>query len=582
MLILSMENISTREIETNSPSDNKINLINFKNKKIKIIIFLIILFSILISSILFLIQKSKSTKSIPNSNSNSVTNYNQNVSPTGGNDQVEAGWIKYRNDVLGIEFIYPESWGEVLTSPSRNITHLSSINKDFLDSEDNDYRYMVKLTFSNQYSISFDFINNLFPGNYELDVNSFQKLLKTGDICQYQINTENSHGYSEKYNKCKDNVKNTLIFYDSSKDYYNYSIKQFFYKKLNNNYFDNLLIKNSVASYQSNESNLNFDQVLQKDKYQKAGEKLMSDFEKTVNSIKVFSPPIPTQIVFQENENEDGNINTIRKYYYLLATQKLSEAYNMYANKNISFEEFNNWYNQVFYTNIYNLKLISSNRYQFNIDIYEENEPISKYLVVMEVNDNKINTLSSEERFDDEVKFGEYSAFTRIKLGKDEVVLVKDGVQKVIDSGNNSWKNASELDTYRSFGHLRFSPKGTYLIYGVSGWEWGSSIFYDISKNKKIDIDLSYADIFLTDDEKYLLSCTSAGIGSGVSAIIYSGPSFSVKKDFKSIIETFASPMQSECSYSKEKSEFTIIITDDNNQQKTVKYNLNTNQEIIN
>ena len=36
-----------------------------------------------------------------------------------------------------------------------------------------------------------------------------------------------------------------------------------------------------------------------KDKYQKAGEKLMSDFEKTVNSIKVFSPPIPTQIVFQ-------------------------------------------------------------------------------------------------------------------------------------------------------------------------------------------------------------------------------------------------------------------------------------------
>lgn len=578
MLILSMENISTREIETNSPSDNKINLINFKNKKIKIIIFLIILFSILISSILFLIQKSKSTKSVPNSNSNSVVNYNQNVSPTGGNDQVEAGWIKYQNDVLGIEFIYPESWGEVSTSPSRNITHLSSINKDFLDSENNDYRYMVKLTFSNQYSISFDFINNLFPGSYELDVNSFQKLLKTGDICQYQINTENSHGYSEKYNNCKDNVKNTLIFYDSSKDYYNYSIKQFFYKKLNNNYFDNLLIKNSVASYQSNESNLNFDQVLQKDKYQKAGEKLMSDFEKTVNSIKVFSPPSPTQIVFQENE--DGNINTIRKYYYLLATQKLSEAYNMYANKNISFEKFNDWYNQVFYTNVYNIKSINSNKYQFNVDIYEENEPISKYLVLMEVSNNKINTLYSEEILSDEVKFGEYSAYIRLKSGKNEVVLAKNGIQKVIDSGDNDWEN--KMSTTMFFDDPKFSPKGTYLIYYTVGWEWGSSIFYDIAKNKKIDIDLSYADIFLTDDEKYLLSCTSAGIGSGVSAIIYSTPNFNVKKDFKSIIETFASPMQSKCSYSKEKSEFTIIITDDNNQQKTIKYNPYTNQETIN
>lgn len=627
-----MENISNSEPEINLSSNNKSNFINFKNKKVKIIIISIILFSILISFILFLIQKTKLSKTELNQNSkiNSNSNYNSNpninsnpiisshsdISTTSDN-QIKSGWLKYRNDVLGIEFNYPESWGEILLSPNRNITHLNSINKDFLESKDNDYRYMVKIQFSKNSYVNFNFINNQYlgekyPNGYAYQygpMDNFEILKKTQDICQYRFdfkNTVNGRNVSfiESDNKCKDNIKTTLFFENpdaknsNNEKYFNYQIKQYFYKKLNNGYFDNLLISNFLASYQGSESNLNFDQIISKNSQKISYELSTSNFKKFVDSIKIFNPPAIKLLTSPQNSNsQDPNIKTIYQYYFYLANQKLSEAYDMYSNKNISFKEFNNWYNQVFYTNVYNIKLISQNKYQFNVDIYEENQSVSKYLVVMEVNNNKINTLSSEERFNDEVKFGEYSAYVRRRLGKNEVVLVKNGIQKVIDSGNVSWKTSEELGNLKDFTDLRFSPKGTYLIYYSIGWEWGSPNFYDVTKNHGINIDLSYADIILTDDEKYLFSCTSAGIGSGVSAIIYSGPDFSIKKDFQNTINNLTFdpiirsynvppnfepfPVEAKCSYSPEKSEFIITITNSDEQQRTIEYNLNTNQETI-
>lgn len=598
MLNLSMENISTSEFESNLPSDHKINL---KSKRTKIIVVSIILFSFLIVLVLFLIQKIKLSKT------------NSNIS-TVKDDQAESGWVKYQNDVLGIKFIYPENWGEISTSPSNNITHLSSINKDYLDSENSDYRYMVKLNFSKQIKISFDFINDLFLKNYKFggynsatnwntlrgqgasvnyrfDADKFKSLLNTGDICQYHADYKTiSEGkdliYSEKYNECKNNVKTTLIFQDSPANYI-YSIKQFFYKKLNNNYFNNLLIENYITNYyESVNSNLNFEQILQKDENQETDKQLILDFEKMVNSIEVFSPPVPTQTVFQENQNEDTNITTIRKYYYLLATQKLSDAYDMYSNKNISFDDFNNQYNQVFYTNIYNINLISPNEYQFNVDIREMNKTTSKYFIIMKVNNNKIDILSSEEILSEKIEFGEYSAYIRFKLNKYEVVLIKNNIEKVIDviDINNSNDDAKSSS---SFINLKFSPKGTYLIYYLDYDVVGGTIpkIYDIINNKKIETNLDNVDLILTNDEKYIISYNSY---FNCCFTIYSFPSFEIKKDnFQDIIDNIDIEFSKKVSYSysPEKSELDIVISGKNKEQKpiqkTIKYNFINDQEVV-
>lgn len=201
------------------------------------------------------------------------------------------------------------------------------------------------------------------------------------------------------------------------------------------------------------------------------------------------------------------------------------------------------------------------------------------------VNDNNVDTLSSEE-ISDEVKFGEYSAYIRLKSGKNEVVLTKNGTQKVIDSGSdNALELVNGVDTYKTFGHLKFSPKGTYLIYSVSGWEWHSSVIYDINKNQEINLDLWGADIILTDDEKYFISCTSDGAGPGVSVKIYTTPKFNLKKDFQNTIDNIGieSPLFSTCSYSPEKSELNIVLSNGgiNNKEKIIKYNFINDQETV-
>lgn len=510
--------------------------------------------------------------------------------------QVKSGWKKYRNEILGIEFIYPEKWGEISLSPSNNITDLKTINQDFLDTDD-DFRYMVKLKFRENYEISVDFINNEYPGEkypnglaYKYGpMDNFSKLIDTQDICRYHFSFSNvidgsNVTYLEKHNKCKDGIKTTLFLNDPGAlksfngRYYTYRIEQYFYKRLNNNYFNNLLIKNHIASYQGGESDLDFNQIFAKDK--DGNTSTILDFQEFVSSVKVFSPPIPTTISFQENKNEDLGVTTIRKYYYLLATQKLSEAFNMHQSPNFSFVDFTNWYRQVFNAKVYNIKSNSSYIYKFNVDLSERNKPISKYLITVKINGDKINTLSSEQILSDEIKFGDYIAYTRLRSNKNEIVLIKNGVEKVLNGGDNDFLNKTETSV--SFDNPKFSPQGGYLIYNTSAWEWSSPTLYDLTKQQEVEIDLSYADdIFFSQDEKYLLSCTSAGIASGVSAIVYSAPDFIVKKDFKNIIENLTfEPNIAECSYSPEKSEYTIIVTNNYGQQKTIRYNLVTEKEI--
>jgi hypothetical protein len=574
----------------------------------KITILVAIIFTFILITIIFLVYQKKqsgskttNTSSIPVEQPKLINNlYDPEI---GIDTNIPKTWKEYQNNALGISFKYPPEWGDVQIIPYQNLTHLKEI-KDQLNKDYPQGDQVLNINFSSSTTfVSLDFIYDEYLGNKypnsEIDdlgyIDNFSQLQKSGNICDYHFSFGPSKDFSgslsEIYNTCVDGIK-TVVTADNILASQNYTFKseQFFFKKLNNGYFDNLLVRYHIESDQSLNNIADQDKLFPQNKLED-----MSLFKKFVSTIKSFTPTAINTITPSTNSNDSQNVKIIKQYYSLLANQKLTEAFAMHQNPKFSFQDFTGWYNQVFGANIYNIKQVSSNTYRFDVDLSEKNQPISKYRITTEVNNNKINNLSSEQILSDEVKFGDYLAYSRLKSNKNEMVLIKNGEEKIIDDGDNDWENKIGTTTY--FSNPSFSPSGKYLIYDASGWEWGSPILYDIAKQQQISIDLSYADIFFSQDEKYLLSCTSAGIGSGVSAIIYSAPDFSVKKDFKSVIEnlTFESvvknnnsdtdfssfPVDARCSYSPEKSEYIIVISNSDNQQKTIKYNLNTNQVTI-
>ncbi|MDD4135747.1 MAG: hypothetical protein PHN66_01605 [Candidatus Shapirobacteria bacterium] len=585
-----MENILIPESNISLEPNIETNLTPLNPKKIKIYIIVIVFFITIITLLLsFFIQKTKLSK----------TNYED--TSTGKNTEAQSGLTKYRNDILGIEFQYPETWGEMTILPSENITHLQTINKDFLNNTDNDLRYMVKLGFSKNSWISLNFINDLYPGKKYPNGDAFQygpmdnfQTLKTSqNICNYHFNFqnkvyENNVNFSERDDKCEDDIKTTLFFENpdstnsSGEKYYNYKIEQYFFKKLTNNFFDNLLIENFISFSQNEDSNLTFNQVLQKENEVDYFNTSSSEFKQFVKSIKVFNPPTPTPLIFSQNSKEDPNITTIRHYYFYLATQKLTDAYDMYLNKNISFDEFTKWYGQVFNTNVYNIKQNNPNIYTFNVDLSEKNLPIAKYKVTMEINNNKINTLSSEEIFGKEAKFSNLIAYSRLKSNKNEMVLIKDGNEIVIESADNDWEN--KIETTKTFSNPKFSSQGNYLTYKIGGWEYSGNNIYDIKNNKFIDDqNSSFTSIYeISKDEKYLINCGESRFAGDIKASIFSFPDLKLKFNFLDGIEDDVDH-SFDCFYDNSKNIVKFILTDtkqDNAVIKTIIYNLDT-QKVV-
>ena len=178
---------------------------------------------------------------------------------------VPSGWKLHKNDVLGIQFIYPEYWGQPKTEPVENITNLNSVTKDYAD-EENDYYDSVYIRFSPEESDdtwhvpTIKFFGDKYRGEYYGNtnahefgyINNIQELKKTGDICSYKVdfNTEYQNTLSESFTTCKNNVKETLIkekevFDDGA--LYSYDLDRYSFFKLHNGFFDNVLIKENLA-----------------------------------------------------------------------------------------------------------------------------------------------------------------------------------------------------------------------------------------------------------------------------------------------------------------------------------------------
>jgi len=505
---------------------------------------------------------------------------------------IPSDWKLYKHDILGIEFYYPEKWGEPITEPVQHITNLTNVLKDF-----GGYDNYVVIKFHTADTPEIRIFNENFkigPGVQVYDyyygmAGNIADLKKSGNICDYTVDFRflTHQSIKETASECNDGVKEILTQNKEVFDFgnfgtlYTYGLTEFAYKKLQNGFFDNVFIRFGIAnSGQIEESSMTKDGLLDLKKINKSDyEQVKNEFTLFAASLSSYKPIIPEKGVFKNISGEDHNLTTIRKYYFELANGNLEAAYDYYKEKSISFDEFKGWYQNTYYANPTQFKKIGKNQYEFFVDFQDHNQDPQRYRVRMEAADGKIRTISSEEIIGEKAVFKNKSAFAKFWKGKNSVILSENGKERVIDEAE-----APTEDNLMgiSFSEPTFSPNGNYISYFVTGWEWYATRIYDLKKNKMVlQLSMDNNNGF-TPDEKYLYACANSGFSGEQYGNVYKLPELEVQYNFFDDIkdENF---MNLECSYDEAKKAVIFTLSDyydsqngqdDPNQTKIIEYSL--------
>ncbi|MDD4358519.1 MAG: hypothetical protein PHY30_01740 [Candidatus Pacebacteria bacterium] len=482
---------------------------------------------------------------------------------TEGEVKIPEEWKKYENDVLGISFYYPSEWGDPYTGPSKNITDLATANKGYKDVT-NDFFYAVKIYFPEEKTPVINLYNNeykgeLYPNGDALPfgyVDNILEVEKSGNICDYRVEFDHRPDYKgtidEVYSECKNKVRtyitrNMEIYENGTLVLYNYALKDSSFVKLENGYFDNVLISYFHTAIQTPDDGVGMQDILEQvnDNYQED----KNNFVIFINSINTFKPAPPQEESFEIIEGENPHITTIRKYYFEIEKGDLGTAYNMYQDKSVSFETYEEWYKNTLIANPIEFEEIGDNRYQFKVQFQDNNQKQKLYRVIMEVNEGKIIPISSEEMAADPILFGDMTAFVKQKqLGayqfKTYLVLSENGEEYVLDE-----EMAFEGGGKMFSGSLEFSPEGNYLISHIYGYEWSGINVYDIKSKKRILELNSPSMASFTPNEKYFFACAQNELGGDYYGTVYSVPDF--KEIYNALTRKYSVNMN--CEYDEEK-----------------------------
>jgi len=220
-----------------------------------------------------------------------------------------------------------------------------------------------------------------------------------------------------------------------------------------------------------------------------------------------------SQAYFKQHGNLDENEKVISKYYKLISEKKFEDAYNMKKNPTITLDEFTKMYSDV--KGIEVQFPYQNSKDQYDVYVYYQGDATSKpleYKVVMKVSVAGIETISSDET---RVRSGDTQAYVSRKGKMISVILEDDNSVTIVDE-----REVDERFNSNRFSHLRFSHDGTKLFYTIHGWEYVGNALYDV-KDKKQLIKFGWADIKTTPNEKFLYTCTGAGMGTGSGGVVY-------------------------------------------------------------
>lgn len=527
----------------------------------------------------------------------------------------EAAWKKYTNDVLGIAFCYPESWGAPRTQPIENLTTLRDAVKQYSDGGENAYKHSIFIEFTANPAETFGkvrlrFFNEQYAGEFYKNVNAhrggyadnIEVLKKSGNICDFKTEFNQPSVYpntlKEIWTECYGNVKTTIIEDTEHFDFlpsdsqvlYSYDLNSYGYRRLKNFFFDNLLVQSShehivqlkkplrnfeeffSAEKAHHNSIRSTQEYITKDQYLK--EKV--EFAKFLDSIIAFQPVTAPTLEFQSVPGEEISLTKIRKYYWLLSNGKIDEAYAMHQGSAGTIDEFRSRYGKIKSAVPRGFISKENGRFEFYVDYQDHNEDPTLFHVIMNVSDVRMVTELSEEITTEMVKFGDYTAYGKHKGSKMYMVLLEKGQERIVDEGEDGVEREIAVT---NFWEPRFSANGQYLIFGKSGWEWMSSSVYDIEK-EEITVTAEGPEVFeFTTDKKFFYTCGSAGMGQTNAGKIYAVPGFRLLFDVMGdeMNQQYASVS---CKQDSVKGTITFTLTDGTAADKIVVYSL-TDKKVL-
>ncbi len=514
-----------------------------------------------------------------------------------------ADWQAYRNEILGIDFLYPKEWGYPTIDPNNHITDLRLFAAGSTQDQDNLYYGSLTITFLKNPDIEIRMYDDRQPGeNYaNYGWTDFTRLKATQNICDYTISIDSSRfvgkSLKEIYSECRGAIKHYITreteyfspdqYFGSEKGegyLYSYDLVQAAFLKTRNGYYDNVLIKYTPNSFsQIKEAGIGIDDFFNKDFHQEKQEKQISkdlylnksqDFVNFVNSFQSIALQKKVSEPFTITPGEEQNITLIRRYYYALDQGDLNGAYALLG-KAPKRPEFDSSYAKVYKSEPRDFKRLKDGSYQFLLDFQIQNGEPELYRDTFTVIDGKINPVSSEKITSPFVYSEDIYAFAK-EADKKNYVIVFDGGKEIVAEQAQADSMSDKPTGNTFFRNVRLSPKSSYLLYDRLGWEYFDVALYDIKNKKPVKLDMPYAKAEFTPDEKYFFTCGASDFGGTFVGEVYSVPDFKSLNVLAGVKENYH---QIDCSYdagnNKIMFRMSVVWDDtkgnfDNNKQETV------------
>lgn len=246
---------------------------------------------------------------------------------------------------------------------------------------------------------------------------------------------------------------------------------------------------------------------------------------KIINGVPTIEPGKVTEVKTGEtSKTSSPGQELISLYYNNLAEGNYQAAYDMKKYKKMDFSVFKSWYTNLKSTKFLDFIEVAPNQYDFLVELTNKDDSIEKYRVLMQVEGNLLNTISSTSTNESPALrfvYGEDGATTTL-------FLVENGKKTIIDTVKKYQKDETKNE---GFNNVEIIPGGEYLIYWKSGWETATGKVYDIKQKKVVhDIDDQRGLYGFTYDMKHFYNCSVSGMLSGDLSVL-SVPSFEPEKD---------------------------------------------------
>jgi len=575
-----------------------------ENKNDRIYILIAVLFFVIASGVVYAFTNDSIMKSL-GLLKEKVSNSGTTTSDTAAvvEEKCENNWAFYKSDVLGVKFCYPSEWGVAKTEPVEYLTKLEGAVDQFSANEHNGYSNRINITFSKSTTTSLSAFNDKYKGEYYPNGNAYDlgytdnilAVEKSGTMCDYRVNFdwETKSSLRQIISKCEDGVAVTMVEHmqQFDKALYSYDLKGQGYKKLDNQYFNNLVLTSRFGllgqvDYKIDSLDAFFKGLA--DYPAKANPGISSEqytsrkaeLVKFFSGITSYKPIVRSVESFRRVEGEDAAITSIRKFYWYIDTGDFDKAYALYADKTLALDKFKDQYKNLYSVSARDV-IVKNNTYDLYLDYQLQNTKPTVYHIVVTVVNDLLTIQKSEEITTAIVKSGNFKAFGK-KIGNTAYMVIQEGdTEKIIEQGEAEFnENATNISKVKIFVNPYFSKSGNYLSYEVRGYEWSNTHIYGVSTGKEILTSSGTENSAFTATESHYYACASGGMSEAVGKIYK-------LSDGKVVYDVFAAKANQayaniKCEYSESNNNISITLSNDAGSgaaavtPKTILFNLAT------